>query len=144
MYNVISNDLLYKVNNLSAITAYNYANITTIACSDLNYGTAHNKLLNASEILLDSFEGNNLKANPIKFQRIVFEESNVERSFVVHVHVHGANIHSSSSVKLLGVQIDHTLLFNEHISQLCIKAGRNINVLNILYVVILRMKLSYC
>ena len=142
MYNIISNDLLYKVNNLSAITAYNYANITTIACSDLNYDTAHNKMLNASEILLDSFEGNNLKANPTKFQLIVFEESNVERSFVVHVH--GANIHSSSSVKLLGVQIDHTLLFNEHISQLCIKAGCNINVLNRLYVVILRMKLSYC
>ena len=96
------------------------------ARTDVNYDTAHNKLLNASEILLDWFQSNNLKANPTKFQLIVFEESNVERSLVVH----GANIQSSSSVKLLGVQIDHSLLFTEHISQLCIKAGRKINVLS--------------
>ena len=126
MYNVFSNDLLCKVNNLPDITVYNYADDTTIACTDVNYDTAHNKLLNASEILLDWFESNNLKANPTKFQLIVFEESNVERSLVVH----GANIQSSSSVKLLGVLIDHSLLFTEHISQLCIKAGRKINVLS--------------
>ena len=66
-------------------------------------------------------------ANPTKFQLIVFEESNVERSLVVH----GANIQSSSSVKLLGVHIDHSLLFTDHISQLCIKAGRKINVLRL-------------
>ena len=74
------NDLLYQVNNLSDITVYNYANDTTITCTDVNYDTAHNKLLNASEILLDWFQSNNLKANPTKFQLIVFEESNVERS----------------------------------------------------------------
>ena len=125
MYNVFSNDLLCKVNNLSDITVYNYADDTTIACTDVNYDTTHNKLLNASEILLEWFESNNLNSNPTKFQLIVFEESNVERSLV-----HGANIQSSSSVKLLGVQIDYSLLFTEHISQLCVKAGRKINVLS--------------
>ena len=71
--------MLYKVNNLSNITVYNYADGTTIACTGVNYDTAHNKLLNASEILLDWIQSNYLKANPIKFQFIVFEESNVER-----------------------------------------------------------------
>ena len=117
--------MICYVRNLSDITVYNYADDTTIACTDVNYDTAHNKLLNASEILLEWLESNNLMANPTKFQLIVFEESNVERSLVVH-----ANIQSSSSVKLLGVQIDHSLLFTEHISQLCIKAGRKINVLS--------------
>ena len=70
-------------------TAIDIIDDTTI----VNYDTAHNKLLNASEILLDWFESNNLKANPTKFQLIVFEESNVERILVVH----GANIQSSSS-----------------------------------------------
>ena len=42
------------------ICSYNYADDTTIACTDVNYDTAHNKLLNASEILLDWFESNNL------------------------------------------------------------------------------------
>ena len=54
----------------------------------------------------------------------MFEESNVERSLVIH----GATIQSSSSVKLVGVQIDHSLLFTKHISQLCMKAGCKINV----------------
>ena len=40
---------------------------------------------------------------------MVFEVSNVERSLVVH----GANIQSFSSVKLLGVQIDYSLLFTK-------------------------------
>ena len=64
MHNVFSNDLLYQVNNLSDITVYNYADDTTIPCTDVNYDTAHNKLLNAPEILLDWFQSNNLKANP--------------------------------------------------------------------------------
>ena len=33
-------------------------------------------------------------------------------------------------MKLLGVQPDQPLLFTEHISQLCIKAGQKINVLS--------------
>ena len=72
------------------------------------------------------FENNNLRANPNKFQLIVFEEANEERSLAIH----GADLQSSSSVKLLGVQIDQSLVFTEHISHLCIKAERKINVLS--------------
>ena len=118
--------MLYKVDNLSDIMLYNYAEDTTIACTSVNCDTAHNKLLNASEILLDWFESNILKAHPTKFQLIVFEASIVEHIIVVH----GANIQSPPSVKWLGVQIHYSPLITEHISQLCIKSGREINVLS--------------
>ena len=70
--------------------------------------------------MINIFENNNLKANPNKFQLIVFEEANEERSLAIH----GADLQSSSSVKLLGFQIDQSLVLTEHISHLCIKAGR--------------------
>ena len=100
MYNVFSNDLLFILDKLNDISVYNYADVTTITCSDVNYDTAHTKLLAASDIMISWFENNNLKANPNKFQQIVFEEANEERSLAIH----GADLQSSSSVKLLGVQ----------------------------------------
>ena len=126
MYNVFSNDLLFILDKLNDISVYNYADDTTITCSDVNYDTAHTKLLAASDIMISWFENNNLQANPNKFQLIVFEEASEERSLAIH----GADLQSSSSVKLLGVQIDQSLVFTEHISHLCIKAGRKINVLS--------------
>ena len=124
MYNVFSNDLLFILDKLNDISVYNYVDDTTVTCSDVNYDTAHTKLLDASDIMISWFENNNLQANPNKFQLIVFEEANEERSLAIH----GADLQSSSLVKLLGVQIDQSLVFTEHISHLCIKAGRKINV----------------
>ena len=69
MYNAFSNDLLFVLNNLNDISVYNYADGTTITCrpSNMNYGTAHTKLLDASEVMIHWFKNNNLKANPTKF-----------------------------------------------------------------------------
>ena len=128
MYNVFSNDLLFVLNNLNDISVYNYADDTTIMCSDMHYDTAHTKLLDASEVMIHWFENNNLKANPTKFQLIVFDGTNKQRNLAIY----GADLQSSFSVKLLGVQIDQSLLFTEHISQLCIKAEQTINVLSTL------------
>ena len=40
-----------------------------------------------------------------------------------------AKIWESKTQKLLGVEIDRTLNFNEHVSSLCKKAGRKLSVL---------------
>ena len=63
MYNVFSNDLLFILNKLKDISVYNYADDTTITCSDVNYDTTHTKLLAASDIMINWFKNNNLKAN---------------------------------------------------------------------------------
>ena len=85
MYNVFSNDLLFILDKLNDISVYNYADDTTITCSDVNYDTAHTKLLAASDIMISWFENNNLQANPNKFQLIVFEEASEERSLAIHI-----------------------------------------------------------
>ena len=126
MYIVFSNDLLFVLNNLKDSSVHNYADDTAITCSDMNYNTAHTKLLDGSEVMIHWFENNNLKANPKKFQLIGFDGTNKQRSLAIH----GADLQSSFSVKLLGVQIDQSLLVTKHISQLCIKTGQKINVLS--------------
>ena len=77
--------------------------------------------------MIEWFTINNLKANPEKFQAIMFDKSRC------HVHnvlkIKSKTIEISEVVKLLGVYTDRNLDFNFHISDLCTKAGRNVNVL---------------
>ena len=63
MYNVFSNDLLFILDKLNDISVYNYADDTTITCSDVNYDTAYTKLLAASDII--SWFENNKTQRPI-------------------------------------------------------------------------------
>ena len=45
------------------------------------------------------------------------------------INVNGVSIESQSCVKLLGVHVDNQLKFSRHISELCAKAGRKMNVI---------------
>ena len=111
MYIVFSNDLLFVLNNLNDISVYNYADDTTITCSDMHYDTAHTKLLGASEVMIHWFENNNLKAKPTKFQLIVFDGTNNQRNLAIH----GADLQSSFSVKYLMCRLIN-LSYSQNIS----------------------------
>ena len=65
------------------------------------------------------------KANPDKFQFIVFEQKYQERK----LSVDSILLSGQKSVKLLVLHIDNALKFNCHITELCKKAGKKINVL---------------
>ena len=63
-----------------------------------------------------------MKANPSKFQAILFKSR--KREEVFDLNIGDESIKPVSLVKLLGVLIDDNLGFNEHVSKLCVKAGR--------------------
>lgn len=67
---------------------------------------------------------NEMEANPSKFQAM-FSDPSPD----ISVSFKDVTIHNQTCVKLLGVNIDHKLSFNKHISDLCHKAARQINVL---------------
>ena len=73
------------------------------------------------------YKVNFLKANPEKFQFIVFDESRQPRALPLSNNV---IIQSVPNVKLLGITNNVDLNFSTHISLLCNKAGRQINVLS--------------
>ncbi len=66
-----------------------------------------------------------MKANPEKFQFILFGKDNNSTLTLLP----GVTLESLKFVKLLGVHIDFQLKFDEHVSVLCSKANRQINVL---------------
>ncbi len=79
-------------------------------------------------MILSWFDLNYMKANPEKFQFILFGKDNNS----THTLLPGVTLESLIVVKLLGVKIDFYLKFDEHVSVLCSKASRQINVLKTL------------
>ena len=115
LFNVFQNDLIFKLENVCDV--YNYADDTSAGCSGKSVNEVYQNLQNVMSILLQWFKLNYLKANPTKFQLIVFNE-NVTKC-----------IDLADNVKLLGVEIDHCLTFHDHISSLCARAGRQLGAL---------------
>ena len=83
-----------------------------------------------SIICIDWFKNNKMQANPDKFQATMLGILGFEncKSLIVD----GTVIKCEDSVKLLGVTFDYMLNFDNHISNICKKAARQIYVLLLL------------
>ena len=68
-----------------------------------------------------------MKANPDKFQAIAIGKKTNKHHLTFNLN--GNNITCEDSVNLLGVTIDSDLNFNNHISEICKKAPRQLNIL---------------
>jgi hypothetical protein len=68
-----------------------------------------------------------MKANPDKFQALVIGKQSFDHKIVFELK--GNRIECEHDVKLLGVTIDYELKFDKHISDICKKASRQLNVL---------------
>jgi hypothetical protein len=66
-----------------------------------------------------------MKANPTKFQGIVFGNKVPDATFKIK----DVTIKCEQNVKLLGVHIDTNLKFNKHINSICAKASGQINAI---------------
>ena len=100
----------------------NFADDNTIyACAKTLQEIINNLEHDLSKILT-WFSQNLLAANPSKFQMLILGESNLP----VELTVKDIKIVSSSTVKLLGITIDHKLTFLSHIKSLCTKATNRV------------------
>ena len=68
-----------------------------------------------------------MKANPEKFQAIAIGKQTKQQNLTFTID--GNKIECESEVKLLGVAIDFQLNCNEHVSNICKKASRQLSVL---------------
>ncbi len=69
---------------------------------------------------------NYLLANASKFRYILMADD-----IVLHVH-EGVDLQPANCVSLLGVDVDCSLSFSNHVSRICKKAGRQLNTLSTL------------
>ena len=72
------------------------------------------------------FDNNYMCANPDKFQSIILDRDGKQS---LSISVQDDTIFSDPSIKVLGIVLDNKLKFDEHVSQMCPKASRQINAL---------------
>ena len=125
LFNVFINDIFYFIEHG---TLYNYADDNTLSFSCPDFDRLIQVLQSESLILINWFQDNCMQANPDKFQAIVVGERTFEKKKLI-LKISDTEIICEEVVKLLGVDTDYKLNFDQHISNLCRKAGQQLNVL---------------
>ena len=124
LFNIFINDIF---NFVTHCDLYNYADDNTLSCSDNSAENVKLRLESESRILTQWFSDNHMKAKPDKFQGLCIGNKTKEQS--ISFNLDGNTIFCEDSAKLLGVTIDFRLKFDIHISEICKKAARQLNVL---------------
>ena len=107
----------------STISNYADDNNPFLCANDNN--TVMEKLMQDAHCLLDWFLSNGFKANPDKFH---FLSSSYDDHYFLRIDQ--LEIYKSQCKKLLGMKIDHTLSFDEHVTTLCGKAAQKVHALS--------------
>ena len=107
---------------------HNFADDNTIAVTCKNLNDLLRTLEKESESAVDWFRNNNMIANPDKFQAIIMNKRR-ENQITHKLKIYNNEIETTKSVKLLGIEIDNQLSFNQHISKLCSKAAMQLNAI---------------
>jgi hypothetical protein len=123
-YNMFSNDIFMILDD--DVDMFGYADDKSLKSSGYDLKEAEKNLLHNVNNIVSWFKQNNMKVNPDKFNYIVFGNKTDAGSITIDNHV----IKPVNHVKLLGLHLDNKLNFDVHISKLCEKAGRQVQVLS--------------
>ena len=96
----------------------------TVTCANLNDLLC--TLEKESESVVDWFRNDNMIANPDKFQAM---NKRRENQITHKLKIYNNEIGRTKSVKLLGIQIDNQLNFNQHIPKLYSKAAMQLSAI---------------
>ena len=124
LFNVFINDIFHFIKHGKL---YNYADDNTLSMSCPDFDVLIRSLVSDSNALISWFDFNCMQANPDKFQAIAVGKRTHDKQPVFNIG--NINITCDDSVKLLGVDLDFSLKFDLHISNLCRKAAQQINIM---------------
>ena len=119
LFNIFINDIF---NVLNKSTLYNYADDNTLWYSHHNAETLIQVLQCDCSAILQWFNRNQMKANPDKFQSYSFGKRG--NRDIRHFTCDSMYVSCEDSVSLLGVNFDHLLTFNNHITEICKKSSQ--------------------
>ena len=106
---------------------HNFADDNTIAVACKNLNNLLRTLEKESESALDWFRTNNMIANPDRFHAIINKR---RKNAITHkLKIYNNEIETIKSVKLLDIEIDNQLSFNQHISKLYSKSAMQLNAI---------------
>ena len=122
LFNIYLNDLFF----LSGFTDLcNFADDTTFYACDMDLNSLIKRLEHYSFVAIEWFENNNMKLNQDKCHLLVSGYKNEN----VWADIGNEKIWESNKQKLLGLDIDRNLNFNDHVFSLFRKAGNKLSVL---------------
>ena len=125
LFNVFINYIFFMKTDCSI---FNYADDNCLSLAWTTTAYIENTLAKETEILKKWSKENSLEANPTKFQSMLIS-SKGEKETNLSLVIDGIEIDPANNIKVLGITIDQCLKFNKHISDMCSKAGRHLNVL---------------
>ena len=125
LFNIFINDIFFIDNDVSI---YNYADDNCISYAHSSIDQIKNVLEQDTHRLLDWFKNNSLEANPTKFQSMILKNKKAIADDV-DIIVNDTMLNLTDDMTVLGITIDSQLNFNVHVSNMCNKAGRQLNVL---------------
>ena len=123
LFNFFIHDLYYFI---ETSTLLNYADDDTLVYSHESKEELYSKLSNDSQIAIQWFSENGMKANPNKFQFIVAHRYT---DVTDPIMIGSLSLNPEPHVKLLGITIDKRLNFDFYVNSLCKRAGKQLNVL---------------
>ncbi len=123
-YNVFINDMFSVLDK--DVQIYNYADDNTLLYIGYDYDQVKHYLLKNVSNLMQWLSNNCMKVNSEKFQCIVFGKHDNLGTFKIDEKV----IVPTSNVKLLGMHLDSKLNYSTHVSNVCMKAGRQLQAIS--------------
>lgn len=129
LFNLYVNDMH---NVLSNCKLFQYADDTALIATHINLAGAMNILQDDTMKIFDWFNSNLLKINPEKSKLVCFRNTLKNISLTPELYLHGSQCTNcsctpalfSDSVKYLGIWFDSGLLWNTHLSNVCVKLRR--------------------
>ena len=125
LYNLFFNDFFYFI---LLATAHNFADDNTLACFSKTIQELIGSLESECEVALNWFNENKMIVNPGKFQTIIIDKRKQDHTNEIF-KIGSKEIKVASQVKLLGVEIDNKLNFEQHINRICKSAANQLNAL---------------
>ncbi len=121
IFNIFMNDVFYAIHDCQL---YNYADDNTMSHADEDILKVQSVLQCEAQNIMIWFDANDLSANPQKFQSMVLGS---DENMTIKLGEH--TIMNTKTNKIVGVTIDDELKFDQHVTLICKKAARQLNVL---------------
>ena len=127
LFNICINDFIYHM-ELTKAEVFNFADDNTLSAFAKSTDELKRILDDAAVEAIKWLDANQMIANADKFKSIIVKKPSMKIDDF-NITVGNQEIKPSSSVKLLGVDIDNKLNFRKHIKTLCRKAGAKLNAI---------------
>ena len=125
LFNIFLNDIFLSLNDPDL---HSFADDNTLSAVGETIQDLVDIMQHKAESATSWMEENNTIANPDKFKAIIITKD-TQQTENYELNFKGKSISLSAKVDLLGITIDNKLSFEFHISEICRKAGGQLNAL---------------